>query len=217
MPLALKYLTYVLSIWLLSEVFQLARLSKFLNNTFFIFSICSFLMSLNFVNNTYLIIHSVYRVIAIFPKTQYFISPELCNGTQLDVNWAIYIWLKLILMLTCYYLENKEIHFKIRQSKEEMLILIMDEYGTCLPYFYLQIELSLKQLFKHPETLLVGSTCSKSSRKTLECDIWMFDLVSHLPTLNKYFAGLVSCCAVYEYVFKTGCKVKKANSNCTFD
>lgn len=186
MLLALKYLTYILSIWLLSEVFQLARLSKFLNNTFFIFSIYSFLMSLNFVNNTYLIIHSVYRVIAIFPKTQYFISPELCNGTQLDVNWAIYMLL------------SRKIQLKIMQSKEEMLILIIDEYATCLPYFYLQIELSLKQLFKHPEALLVGSTCSKSSRKTLECDIWMFDLVSHLPTLNKYFAGLVSCCAVYD-------------------
>ena len=43
-------------------------------------------MSLDFINNTYLIIHSVYRVIAICPKTQYVNSLELCNGTQLDVN-----------------------------------------------------------------------------------------------------------------------------------
>ena len=40
-------------------------------------------MSLDFIKNTYLIIHSVYRAIAICPRTQHFNSPELCTSTPL--------------------------------------------------------------------------------------------------------------------------------------
>lgn len=81
-------------------------------------------MSLDFINNTYLITHSVYRDIAMCPRTQYFNSPELCNSTPLRCKLSNLHLTKLILLLPRYYLENMEIQLKTMQLKKEILILM---------------------------------------------------------------------------------------------